>query len=215
MPATVSGSEITLRFSYKPAIVAAVKDIPGRSWDDKGRVWTLPATPWHARQVIDKLSDHITVELDVKKLAGKDKLDLLHADDDLIEDLSVEGYAPYPYQAAVVPVLDQWKGRALIADEVGCIDGDAEIIVNRSGRGGRYTMRQLYQKFNGLEKHPRHQWDLEIPTMTRSVNPLNKELRLNEIKQVVFSGIKDCVKVTLASGKSLILTPDHEIFTPV
>jgi SWI/SNF-related matrix-associated actin-dependent regulator 1 of chromatin subfamily A len=119
MPATVSGSTITLRFSYKPAIVAAVKDIPGRSWDDKSRVWTLPATPWHARQVIDKLSDHITVELDVKKLAGKDKLDLLHADGDLIDELSVEGFAPYPYQAAVVPVLDQWKGRALIADEVG------------------------------------------------------------------------------------------------
>jgi SWI/SNF-related matrix-associated actin-dependent regulator 1 of chromatin subfamily A len=119
MPATVSGSTISLRFSYKPAVVAAVKDIPGRSWDDKQRVWTLPATPWHARQVIDKLSDHITIELDVKKLAGKDKLDLLHADDDLIEDLSVEGYAPYPYQAAVVPVLDQWKGRAILAEECG------------------------------------------------------------------------------------------------
>jgi SWI/SNF-related matrix-associated actin-dependent regulator 1 of chromatin subfamily A len=119
MPATVSGSTISLRFSYKPAVVAAVKDIPGRSWDDKQRVWTLPATPWHARQVIDKLSDHITIELDVKKLAGKDKLDLLHADDDLIEELSVPGFKPFPFQAAIVPVLDQWKGRAIISDECG------------------------------------------------------------------------------------------------
>jgi SWI/SNF-related matrix-associated actin-dependent regulator 1 of chromatin subfamily A len=128
MPANVSGSEITLRFSYQPAIVNAVKDIPGRSWDDKRRMWVLPATPWHARQVIEKLSNHITIELDVKKLAGKDKLDLLHADEDLIEDLSVGEYKPFPFQAAIVPVVDMWKGRAIIADEVGCGKSPESLI---------------------------------------------------------------------------------------
>jgi SWI/SNF-related matrix-associated actin-dependent regulator 1 of chromatin subfamily A len=140
MPATVSGTEITLRFSYKPAIVAAVKDIPGRSWDDKQRVWTLPATPWHARQVIEKLSNHITVELDVKKLANKDKLDLLHADDDLIDDLSVGEYKPYPFQAAVVPVIDQWKGRAILSDECGVGKTPESLIWARHRRVSRFLV---------------------------------------------------------------------------
>jgi SWI/SNF-related matrix-associated actin-dependent regulator 1 of chromatin subfamily A len=193
MPATVSGSTISLRFSYKPAVVAAVKDIPGRSWDDKQRVWTLPATPWHARQVLDKLADHITIELDVKKLAGKDKLDLLHADDDLIEDLSVEGFAPYPYQAAVVPVLDMWKGRALIADEVGVGKTPESLIWARHKKVRRMLVVSpasvLYKWEREIQRWYPEVSPQVIPTgktpLTGSVQIISYALMTNRVTELV------------------------------
>jgi SWI/SNF-related matrix-associated actin-dependent regulator 1 of chromatin subfamily A len=192
MPATVSGSTISLRFSYKPAVVAAVKDIPGRSWDDKQRVWTLPATPWHARQVIDKLSNHITVELDVKKLALKDKLDLLHADDDLIEELSVEGFAPYPYQAAVVPVLDLWKGRALIADEVGVGKTPESLVWARHKKVRRFLVvcpaSVLYKWEREIQRWYPEVTPQVIPTgktpLTGSVQIISYALMTNRVTEL-------------------------------
>ena len=36
---------------------------------------------------------------------------------------------------------------------------------------------------------------------------------MNTIEKVLFKGIKDVVSVTLESGKTLKLTPDHEVKT--
>ncbi|MBM3962058.1 MAG: exodeoxyribonuclease VII large subunit [Planctomycetes bacterium] len=38
------GANLCIRFPYRPDLVAAVKDIPGRRWDPKDKVWRVPAT---------------------------------------------------------------------------------------------------------------------------------------------------------------------------
>ncbi|MFN9843253.1 MAG: exodeoxyribonuclease VII large subunit [Planctomycetota bacterium] len=38
------GANLCIRFGYRPDLVAAVKDIPGRRWDPKDKVWRVPAT---------------------------------------------------------------------------------------------------------------------------------------------------------------------------
>jgi exodeoxyribonuclease VII large subunit len=37
------GANLCIRFPYRPDLVAAVKDIPGRRWDPKDKVWRVPA----------------------------------------------------------------------------------------------------------------------------------------------------------------------------
>ena len=43
---------------------------------------------------------------------------------------------------------------------------------------------------------------------------IDGELRLNDVLDVVAQGVKPVVRVTLASGKSLRVTSDHEIACP-
>ena len=121
-----------------------------------------------------------------------------------------ENLKPYPFQEAGV----EWclnHLNAMVTDEMGCISGDAIITVNRGGKGFKISLKDAYLRFNGLDSRKRYQWNQEIPTRTISV--INGELRLNTIKKIVDSGIKKVVQVTLRSGKTLKLTPDHEVLT--
>jgi exodeoxyribonuclease VII large subunit len=51
------GAHLLIRFSYREDLVALVKELPGRRWDPKGKVWRVPAT--HAEQVFTALSRHL------------------------------------------------------------------------------------------------------------------------------------------------------------
>ena len=106
-------------------------------------------------------------------------------------------------------VHNLWKqGRrgAMLSMVMGCIDGDAEIIINRGGNARRYKFRDLYQKFNDGT------WDRTIPSRTASL--INGELRLNTILNVMRRGVMPVLKITLSSGKTIRVTPDHEIAAP-
>ena len=98
----------------------------------------------------------------------------------------------------------------LLAMGMGCIEGDAELIINRRGCARRITLREFHRKFNGGETNKRR-WQ-NLATRTRSM--IDGELRLNDVLDVVAQGVKPVVRVTLASGKSLRVTPDHEIACP-
>ncbi|MFN7589702.1 MAG: exodeoxyribonuclease VII large subunit [Planctomycetota bacterium] len=51
------GQHLLIRFPYREDLVAAVKDLPGRRWDPKAKVWKVPAT--HVEQVYTLLSRHL------------------------------------------------------------------------------------------------------------------------------------------------------------
>lgn len=121
--------------------------------------------------------------------------------------LAPTGLRLYPYQRTGVEWLAPRK-RALLADEMGCVDGDAIVAVNRARRGFRMTLRSLCQHHNGFAG----KWDLSIPTYCRAL--CNDELRQHRIIAVVDKGVRQTLRVTLALGKELCLTADHEIATP-
>lgn len=98
----------------------------------------------------------------------------------------------------------------------GCVDGDAEVTLNRAGKGYKTTLKDLYKKFNGItEKNPvtgrRYKWDPTIPTFIRCLH--EGELRLQQVVGVFDKGVKSVLRMTLADGKQLLLTPDHEVKT--
>ena len=105
----------------------------------------------------------------------------------------------YPFQTKAVEFVENKNGRALVADEMGCISGDQEIIINRAGKGFRIKLRDAYKRFNNLDKY---KWDKTIKTYTRSISLDNKEFRLNEVKNILFKGIKKIY---------LVKTQTHEI----
>lgn len=94
---------------------------------------------------------------------------------------------------------------------MGCIDGDAAITVNRAGRSFQIALRQLHYKFHGGESR-RRRWRPDIDTLTGSM--VDGVVRLNRIENVFNQGRRRVVRLTLASGKSLRLTPDHEVACP-
>lgn len=114
---------------------------------------------------------------------------------------------PYMYQIKGARAIHKFGGRALLADEMGCLAGETIINVNRGGVGRKYTIEQAYLKFHGM--HPRRNWNPSIPTYARAM--CNGELRQHKVKNILFSGRKPVIKITLASGKTIRLTCDHLI----
>jgi hypothetical protein len=118
----------------------------------------------------------------------------------------------YQVPGPMQPAVFQREGAAFLAerdyailtDEMGCVEGDAIIHVNRAGRGMRLELRDLYQGF--------HRWDRGIETKVR-VNA-DGSLRQHAIVDVLFKGVRDVVALTLKSGKTVRLTPDHEVALP-
>ena len=51
------GQHLLIRFPYREDLVALVKDLPGRRWDPKGKVWRVPAE--HVAPVYATLSRHL------------------------------------------------------------------------------------------------------------------------------------------------------------
>lgn len=51
------GANLLIRFAYREDLVALVKELPGRRWDPKGKVWRVPAA--HVEQVYAALSRHL------------------------------------------------------------------------------------------------------------------------------------------------------------
>lgn len=51
------GTHLLIRFAYREDLVAIVKDLPGRRWDPKAKVWRVPAT--HVEQVYAVFSRHL------------------------------------------------------------------------------------------------------------------------------------------------------------
>jgi len=122
--------------------------------------------------------------------------------------------APWRHQLAAYRFcLDKFaagKHGILLAMGMGCIEGDAELVINRQGCAKRMTMREFHRKFHGGESNGRR-WQ-DFPTRTRSL--IDGVFRLNEVQDVVAQGIKPVVRVALASGRSLRVTRDHEFARP-
>ena len=51
------GTSLLIRFPYREDLVALVKDLPGRRWDPKTKVWKVPAA--HVEKVYSVLSRHL------------------------------------------------------------------------------------------------------------------------------------------------------------
>lgn len=91
-----------------------------------------------------------------------------------------------------------------VAHEMGCISGDAKIKYDRVKITRTTTLSEFYEIFNRTKRfHP------EIPIFVKSL--CDGILKLNRVVAVIKKGIKKTVTISLESGKSIRLTPDHEL----
>lgn len=114
-----------------------------------------------------------------------------------------------PYQVDFVKFMSLRHGRAALGDEMGCIDGDAVVGVNRHGKSWKVRLSRLHAMFHGDQGRYTRE---ERPWFVRCLRD-DGGFGLGQVVDVVDSGTRDCVRVTFADGSSLVCTPDHEVMT--
>lgn len=195
----IVGNRIEFNFGYAPALQAEIKMMEGakyHGYDEKNprKIWSV------------KDSQRNWFQIDFLRYNPNDPS-------------TRDPYAPYEAPLLEVtsnrPLYDhQLYGKSfvvtrrqcILAHEMGCIDGEAIVHINRAKRGLKIPLRDLFRKFNGLNNRS---WDSAIPTYIRSL--MNGQLGLNQIKSVLKKGNKPVFKLTLKSGEVLRLTGDHEV----
>lgn len=208
-----------LHFKYDPALIAIVKAVPGRQWNPQGKYWSIPVshlgwlikgikgTPYkNAMQIISDEQINENASLD-----STDKIPDIDISD--VDHYVKEGFHLYQHQLDFLKYAKN-KGQKgfILADDMGCVSGDAIVTVNVGGGSKKMTLEKLYNRFHRL-----------TPQSKRSNNPefyvrCYKEdlgiFGLNRMRDIKFSGIKPVYRMTLSDGKSIKVTADHEICTP-
>ncbi len=99
----------------------------------------------------------------------------------------------------------------ILAGPSGCIQGDAEIVINRAGNGRRIKLKDLVAGFNG-ERTGSARWNPEIPTMVQREMP-DGTIRLAELANAWYSGKKNTYTVTTDTGRTIRATDEHPFLT--
>jgi hypothetical protein len=179
------------------------------------RAWVWPATPENARLLQSKLrAIRTTPEFDslvsgAQRESASEPFDASEITDPSIALVPVAG--PEPEIAIPAGMLTPpWRHQKaafkfcsdhfaagfhgiLLAMGMGCVEGDAELIVNRCSCARRIVLREFHRKFHGGESNGRRWRDL--PTRSRSM--IDGEFRLNKVLDVIAQGVKPVVRVTL------------------
>lgn len=116
----------------------------------------------------------------------------------------------YPFQKETVWQMLKMTGNILLASDMGCIDGEAIVRVRRCGTTKQMKLKDLYTRFHSKRLEEKYTLE-EQPIYIRGFD--GTYYKQNEIIDVLDKGEKECIKLILESGKEIILTPDHVVFT--
>lgn len=116
----------------------------------------------------------------------------------------------YPFQKETVWQMLRMTGNILLASDMGCIDGEAIVRVRRCGTTKQMKLKDLYTRFHSKRLEEKYTLE-EQPIYIRGFD--GTYYKQNEIIDVLDKGEKECIKLILESGKEIILTPDHVVFT--
>ena len=114
--------------------------------------------------------------------------------------------------------LDAWIHPGLLPGQVmvplaktGCIYGDAEMAINRAGKGFTIKLKDLVHRFNGGAPRSGRSWDLTIPTLVQREE--DGVVRLGRIANAWASGVKQTYTVTTEPGRTIRATDEHPFLT--
>ncbi len=96
--------------------------------------------------------------------------------------------------------------------KTGCIAGDAEVIINRAGKGFRITMADLAHRFNGGKPASGRAWNQQIETRIQREDQ-DGTVRLATIRAAWSSGRKVTYEVTTETGRTVRATDEHPFLT--
>ena len=107
-----------------------------------------------------------------------------------------------PHQVVGANFIRARRG-TLLADAMRCVDGEAVIKYNRAGATRTVTLAAFHHSWHGGK------WRTDIPTKIRAL--VDGVFHLHDVLDVIDNGQRPVCKLTLASGKTLRLTDDHEV----
>jgi SWI/SNF-related matrix-associated actin-dependent regulator 1 of chromatin subfamily A len=186
------------------------KDIPksaGFQWDGDRKVWYTRDTVAVAR-----LREYLGADTPVIDDALQARAEQIQASKAAESDFEVpipDGLELYPFQRAGVEYALN-RPATLIGDEMGCVDGDAEISVNRS-RGFKVKIKDAYLRMNGFDRK-NWNWDQNKTTYCRAL--CNGMLHQHEVVKILKKGVRSTIYISTRKGKTLNLTPDHLVAIP-
>ena len=202
--ATLINNELHIKFSVPSEdfsiVLSQIKGIPGRRWDATAKEWIAPNTEDNVHflkligfELIGLPADPATpfiIERPRKEVDFTNLPDILR-----------------PYQKEAIEFMEavDWRGFVSLAPR--CVDGDAIVSVNRASLTRKRTIKDLYEKFNHINKRSM-KWDCAIPTYIRGLTSDGRYGRLL-INGVFYSGKKQSYKITTEDGKSLRTSSDH------
>lgn len=198
-------------------VLAAVRQLPRRKYNAATKRWEVPATP----AMLSWLS--VAGFPEPRKPEKKPEAPQFDPGVDPVEEQrkKIDAFTLDP-DAPLIPGLRNYQldflkfasmrhGRLALGDEMGCIDGETLVQVNRHGAAKRMTLEAFFRKFHGDD--PRKRYTLqERPWFIRCIHQ-DGAFRLGEVVDVIDSGERECVRVTFEDGRTLVCTPDHELKT--
>jgi len=198
-----NGAFLYIKTPYAKAFVDGMHELPDCEYQrDGSKEWKVPRDRVaQLAQLAERVYGAKSKVLEAVVRESQEKLALATAVK-ASETIELPGGTLFPFQVAGVQFIEKNK-YALIADEMGCIDGDAVISYSRASVTRKCTLAELYVKFN------RGRFQDGIPTFVKSM--CDGILKLNRVVSVLDKGTRPVVLLTLESGKTLRLTPDHEV----
>ena len=212
---TFRAEDSTLKrtWAVKKGFASAVRSFYIQDVDDpKQSKNLLPVgfLPWVEMYFEEANIDYEVIEMREWPKIDKQFVEDLYNNKVVLESPSGEKIIPRDYQIeAVLKAVQARQG--IIQSPVGCLAGDTIINYSRQKYGRKNTIEHLYKAHNGLYKNWKYNFDFR-PTFVRSLTEQNY-IQLNEIDDVVYSGVKDLYLLTLENGNQLKATAEHLIMT--
>ena len=209
-----------LHFRYDPALIAIVKAVPGRQWNPQGKYWSIPVshlgwlikgikgTPYeNAMQIISDEQINENASLD-----STDKIPDIDISD--VDHYVKEGFHLYQHQLDFLKYAKN-KGQKgfILADDMGCITGDAYISIRKHGSNMYPTLETLYTRFHHVFGKGKGRYSLDNEVFARCIDPETGKICYEQIADVIQSGEKQVYELTLDVGYKLKATEDHPVLT--
>lgn len=211
--------EYRITFPYDYRIKELVKSIPGRRWDPDSKSWYIPSKNLGILIRVfenSEFRDMVTIKsnegINVNKaLESTSSGDIPDLDLSNVKTYVKDGYHLYSHQLDFLKyAIDrQNSGNTsgfLVCDEMGCVSGDIIVQVNIRKASSKKTIRELYQHWVSYpEYHAIGNYKVRCLK--------DGKFGLNDVLDVVYSGIKPVYELTLDNGYKIKLTKDHKVLT--
>ena len=213
-----NGEIYEVSFPYDPFVVDMVKQVPGRRWVSSAKMWTVPRDKLgflmaQFKGTVYESSIKVISDEHINENATLDTTTVIpNIDISNIPFYVKEGSEPYQHQIDFMKyaIYRQLKGNMngfVLADDQGCISGDAIIHCCIDQKYYNMTLRDFYQMYISDDSNKYKRYKVQFFQEDKQV------FLYNYINKVISSGIKTVVCVSLVGNYKLKCTQDHEILT--
>lgn len=161
-------------------------------------------------QLYSETDDHIIVPRAFWK-AGELNFDVVDCRPDHFEPVGIISHIKLDFKNPTRTTQKDASDAILNSDggilQLACVSGGTVLNLNRNGKGFKMTIREACCRFLGAH---RYKWNTE-PTYIRC--KMGERIGLNLVEAFVYRGKRMTWTITLADGKRLRVTSDHEILT--